>query len=72
MSSVQALVRNVGTWPLMRREMTSRWPPRGRVPMQRHRGGATRSSDEAAVMAVERRGGVIRWLASVNREIGRN
>jgi len=72
MSSVQALVWNVGTWSLMIREMTSGQPPQGRIPMQRHRGGATRSSVETAVMAVERRGGVIRLLTSVNRGIGRN
>lgn len=30
------------------------------------RGGATRSSDETAVMVVERRGGVILALAGVN------
>ncbi len=70
MSSLQALARNVGTWPLMLREMTSGKPPRGRIPMQRLRGGATRSSDEAAVMAVERRGGVIRLLSLVNRYSG--
>ncbi len=70
MSSLQALARNVGTWSLMLREMTSGKPPRGRIPMQRSRGGATRSSDEAAVMAVERRGGVIHWLLLVNRYSG--
>ncbi len=72
MSPVQASIRNVGTWPLMRREMTSGQPPRGRIPMQRTRGGATRSSDEAAVMAVERRGGVILLGATVNPDLGRN
>jgi len=56
MSSLQALVRNVGTWSLMLREMTSGKPPRGRIPMQ--------------VMAVERRGGVIRLLSLVNRYSG--
>ena len=54
----------------MLREMTSGQSPRGRIPMQGFRGGATRSSDEAAVMAVERRGSVI-WLVSiVNRNSG--
>ena len=72
MSPVQALVRNVGTWPLMPREMTSGKSPRGRIPKQRFRGGATCSSDEAAVMAVDRRGGIIRSLVLVNRVIGRN
>ncbi len=70
MSSLQALARNVGTWPLMLREMTSGQTPRGRIPMQRLRGGATRSSDEAAVMAVERRGGVIQLLLLANRKLG--
>lgn len=72
MSLVQALVRNVGTWPLMLREMTSGQSPRGRIPMQRHRGGAIRSSDEAAVMVVERRGGVILLITGVNLKLGRN
>ncbi len=67
MNSLQALVRNVGIWSLMLREMTSGKPPRGRIPLQRLRGGATRSSDEAAVMAVERRGGVIQLLLLANR-----
>lgn len=66
MSLVQASIRNVGTWSLMPREMTSGQPPRGRIPMQRSRGGATRSSAEAAVMAVERRGGVILLWKTVN------
>lgn len=72
MSSVQALAWNVGTWPLMPREMTSGQTPRGRIPMQRIRGGATRSSVEPAVMVEERRGGVILLVVSVNREFGRS
>jgi hypothetical protein len=72
MSLVQALVWNVGTWSLMPREITSGKPPRGRIPMQRFRGGATRSSDEAAVMAVEQRGGVIWLLRLANRNSGRS
>jgi hypothetical protein len=67
MSPVQASLWNVGTWPLMRREMTSGQPSRGRIPMQRSRGGATRSSVEAIVMVVERRGGVILLVSSVKR-----
>lgn len=72
MSLVQASIRNVGTWSLMLREMTSGRPPRGRIPRQRLRGGATRSSGEAAVIAVERRGGVIPLCTAVNSPMRRN
>lgn len=56
----------------MIREMTSERPSRGRIPTQRIRGGAARSSVEAAVMAVERRGGVIQSMEQVNRNAGRS
>jgi hypothetical protein len=36
------------------------------------RDGAARSSDEATVTVVERRGGVFRWAWEVNRATGRN
>jgi len=36
------------------------------------RDGAARSSDEAAVMVVERRGGVIQQAWEINRATGRN
>lgn len=38
----------------------------------KHRGGLTRSSDETAVMVVERRGQVIQSKALVNFKQGRN
>ena len=66
---MQASMWNVGTWSLMLRDMTSGRSPRGRIPMQRSRGGATRS-DEGAVMAVERRGGIILLGLAVNSEKG--
>lgn len=65
---LQALIRNVGTWPLMRREMTSGQPPRGRIPMQRFRGGAVRSSEEDAVMVSERRDSIIRLTTDDNNQ----
>jgi hypothetical protein len=43
-----------------------RLSPRGRIPMQRSRGGAIRSSDEPLVMRVERRDGVARLTHAVN------
>lgn len=70
MIPIQASIRNVGTCSLMIREMTSGESPRGRIPMQRNRGGATRSSVEAAVMVVERRGGIILLIEQVNQSLG--
>ena len=70
MSPVQALIRNVGTCSLMLRKMTSGKPPRGRIPKQRSRGGAIRSSVEAAVIVVERRGGIILLIEQVNQSMG--
>ena len=43
-----------------------RLPPRGRIPMQRPRGGAIRSSDEVLVMRMERRGGVSQLAYVIN------
>lgn len=42
-------------------------PPQGRIPMQRSRGGAIRSSDEVLVMRMERRDGVVQLACVVNR-----
>ncbi len=67
---MQALIWNVGTCSLMLREITSGKPPRGRIPMQRSRGGAIRSSVEAAVMVVERRGGIILLIEQANQNLG--
>ncbi len=44
-----------------------RLPPRGRIAMQRPRGGAIRSSDEVLVMIMERRNGVAQPAYVVNR-----
>jgi hypothetical protein len=44
-----------------------RLPPQGRIPMQRSRGGAIRSSDEVLVMRMERRDGVVQLACVVNR-----
>lgn len=38
--------------------------------MQRSRGGAIRSSVEAAVIVVERRGGIILLIEQVNQSMG--
>lgn len=43
-----------------------RLPPQGRIPMQRLRGGAIRSSDEVLAMRMERRGGVTQLAHIVN------
>lgn len=43
-----------------------RLPPRGRIPMQRSRGGAVRSSDEILVMRMERRDGVAQLATVTN------
>ncbi|WP_215863440.1 hypothetical protein, partial [Acidithiobacillus concretivorus] len=43
-----------------------RLPPRGRIPMQRPRGGAIRSSDEIPVMGMERRDGVAQLATVTN------
>ena len=43
-----------------------RLPPRGRIPMQRPRGGAIRSSDEILVMRMERRNGVAQLARVTN------
>lgn len=56
----------------MSREITSEQPSRGRIPMQRFRGGVTRSSVEVVVMAMERRGDVIQSMQSVNLKAGRS
>jgi hypothetical protein len=56
MNLIQALVWNVGTWVLMLRERF-KWKNHKDLSTKAvHRGGSTRSSDEAVVMTVERRG----------------
>jgi hypothetical protein len=58
---VRALVWNVGTCPLMRREKHE-WeaPISVRVPMRGNRGGVARSSDEVSVMGMERKSYIVR------------
>ena len=62
---IQALVRNVRTLFQMRRKMTN-----GQHHEEEYRcwneGRSLRSSDEASVMEVERRGGVIRPTSVAN------
>ncbi len=70
--SIQALVWNCGNLRL-------RWKGKGTSQIgeadntdAQSRGGAARSSDEGAVMALERRGRVIETWAQVNRASGRS
>ena len=68
---VQALVWNVGIYPLMVRE-NHKWeaPTSVRVPMQGNRGGPARISDDVSVMEMERRGWVILLDSEINQEMG--
>jgi hypothetical protein len=68
----QAVVRNVGTCRLdVKRDVQGRNPEDQRIDA-RHRGGATRSSEELGETPRERRGRVIRRDTPVNRVSGRN
>jgi hypothetical protein len=68
----QAVVRNVGTCRLdVKRDVQGRNPEDQRIDA-RHRGGATRSSDELGETPRERRGRIIRRDEPVNRASGRN
>ena len=54
---------------MMKRETSKQAvPARVRVPMHGLRDGATRSSDESAVMALERRGSVVQFYGEDNRK----
>jgi len=55
----QALVRNVGTCPLMLRENSKRKTRKDKSTEAEYRGGTARISEETFVMGVERRGCVI-------------
>jgi len=67
MSLSQALLWNVGTcWFNVKGRGVALWSDFASTNVNQ-RGGATRSSDEAAVMAVERRGCVIRPILVVNQ-----
>ena len=57
-----------GTCDAMQRERRKRRSREADSTDVHHRGGATRSSDEASVMEVERRGCVIRLTTTVNYE----
>ena len=59
MNVAQALVRNVGTCPLMLRENSKRRTRKDESTDTGNRGGTARSSDEVSVMEMERRGCVI-------------
>jgi hypothetical protein len=69
---VRALTLNCGN--LRRRWKAKGTSPKGEADISDalSRDGAVRSSDEAAVMAVERRGGVILGEGMANRESGRS
>jgi len=62
-----------GTWepvvPMLREKLKWR-PHEGESTDAEHRGGAARSSDEAAVMGVERRGCIDRSYDLINQYLG--
>lgn len=63
---IQALVRNVGTCrPDAKGETQVECNHKGESTEAGHRGGATRSRVEGAVMARDRRGGVV-WLYAID------
>jgi len=67
-SSVQALVRNVGTYVLMRREQL-KWKTHESLSTEAgHRGGVARSSEEGSVMESERRRDTVQLDWKINRK----
>lgn len=68
MSLIQALMRNVGTCWLNVKERGVAKTGNAASTEVSQRDGATRSSVEAAVIAVERRGCVIQPILTVNRK----
>ena len=72
MNVAQAPVRNVGTCPPMLRENSKRRTHKDESTDAECRGGIARSSNEASVMEVERRGRVIQFWKMVNRKEGTN
>src|ERR1035438_9299141 len=61
-SLAQAFMRNMGTWRSDAKGETQKGSPRkGQSTNAERRGGPPRSSEEAAVMAVERRGWAIQF-----------
>ncbi|WP_150084412.1 hypothetical protein [Prosthecochloris aestuarii] len=71
-SVIRALILNCGN--LRRRCQAKSTSPKGKAESSdvSSRGGIVRSSDEAAVMVVERRDGIIQVIPEVNRESGRS
>ena len=69
MNPDQALLRNVGTCrPDAKGGAQAGGPRKSQSTDAGHRGGATRSSGEGAVMARERRGCVVQLWTGANRE----
>jgi len=67
-SSVQALVWNVGTYVLMRREQL-KWKTHESLSTEAgHRGGVARSSEEGSVMGPERRCDTVQLDWKINRK----
>ena len=67
---VQALVRNLGICASMLRERLKRRPRKSLSTDAKYRGGVMRSSEEGAVMALERRHGLIRLAEGDNCDTG--
>lgn len=72
MISTQASARNVRTCPTMPRESCKRKDSARATTNASGRGGAARSSEEAPVMGVERRGCVIPSVSDRSTSDGRN
>ena len=67
-SSMQALVWNVGTCASMRRKQLKRTTRESLSTDAGHRGGVTRCSEEGSVMELERRGGTVQPDRKINRQ----
>ena len=70
MTLVQALVWNVGTCRSDAKGEAQVEAPRGERTNAEHRGGVARSSDEGAVMALERRRNTVQLYRKDNRDAG--
>ena len=67
-SSMQALVWNVGTCASMRRKQLKRTTRESLSTDAGHRGGVARSSEEGSVMGLERRGDTVQPDRKINRQ----
>lgn len=67
---IQALVRNLGICASMLRELLKRRPRKSVSTDAKYRGGVMHSSEESAVMAPERRHGLIRLTEGDNCATG--